>query len=162
MPVDCVGHVNVPVTEPGSDIGYRDAARETGRDERVPQAVRREPVRDAGLAGVGLELAAVAAVGGELPVRLEEVSAGQVLDDVPAGGIPAGRTLAAGAQGARVNFPAGVRRSQPRSSSRLSLARTFSTWRPARSIPARSAAFAQVTASPVSAAAAATASSSDR
>ena len=34
-----------------------------------------------------------------------------------------------------VNFPAAVRRSQPRSSSRLSLARTFSPWRPATSMP---------------------------
>jgi len=53
---------------------------------------------------------------------------------------------------------AGVRRSQPRSSSRLSLARTFSLWRPVTSRPARWAAITQVTGPP----AAATASSSDR
>ena len=61
-----------------------------------------------------------------------------------------------------VNFPAAVRRSQPRSSSRLSLARMFSLWRPVTSMPARWAAITQVTGPPVSAAAAATASTSDR
>ena len=61
-----------------------------------------------------------------------------------------------------VNLPVAVRRSQPRSSSRLSLARTFSAWRPVTSRPARWAACTQVTAPPVSAATAATASSSDR
>ena len=65
-------------------------------------------------------------------------------------------------QGAMENFPAAVRRSQLQSSSRLSFARTFSLWRPARSRPARAAACTQVTGPPTSAAAAATASSSDR
>ena len=53
-----------------------------------------------------------------------------------------------------VNLPVAVRRSQPRSSSRLSLARTFSLWRPVTSMPARWAACAQAAGPPVSAAAA--------
>jgi len=61
-----------------------------------------------------------------------------------------------------VNLPSGVRRSQPRFSSRLSFAQTFSLCRQVTSIPARWAARAQVTAPPVSAAAAVTASASDR
>ena len=65
-------------------------------------------------------------------------------------------------QGALVNFPAAVRRSQPRSSSRLSLARTFPLCRPLTSSPARAAACMQVTAPPVCAATAVTASASDR
>ena len=42
-----------------------------------------------------------------------------------------------------VNFPAAVRRSQLRCSSRLSFARTFSAWRPVTSMPARWAAISR-------------------
>jgi hypothetical protein len=61
--------------------------REQCRDERVTQAVRREPLRDTGLAGIEVEVMPVTAICGELAVRHEKVAVGQVLDHVAAEGI---------------------------------------------------------------------------
>lgn len=59
MAVGGVGDVDVPMAQPLGHVGDRHSMGEQGRHERMPQAVRREPCRDTGLARMGVELVAV-------------------------------------------------------------------------------------------------------
>jgi hypothetical protein len=63
--VDGICDVDVFVPYPLGYIGDRDTTGQQSRDERVPEAVRSESLRNAGLAGQALENVEVAVVPGE-------------------------------------------------------------------------------------------------
>ncbi len=83
MPVRRVGDVDIPVAQPRRHVRDRYPMRQQRADECVPQAVRHEPLLDAGLSGIADERLAVAAVGGELADTPDLSPLALIFSDMP-------------------------------------------------------------------------------